>query len=222
MQVTETLSQGLKREYNIFSAGERSRREAERQLAELKTKAAINGFRPGKVPVAHLRKVYGRSVMADVVQEAINAANKQIVDDNGLRLAREPKIELPTDRPRSRRRSRRAATSTSRSRSRCCRNSRSANSPISRSSGRSPMSRRPKSRPRSSGSPTSRRTYTDEARGRQGRDHDRVTVDFDGTIDGEPFEGGAGQGHRGRARLRTPSSPASRSSCSASSRARSA
>ena len=49
------------------------------------------------MPVAHLKRVYGRSVMADVVQEAINEANKQIVDNNGLRLAQEPKVELPTD-----------------------------------------------------------------------------------------------------------------------------
>src|SRR6202041_3458748 len=42
-------------------------------------------------------KVYGKSVMADVVQEGIASANKKIIDDNPLRLAREPKVELPTD-----------------------------------------------------------------------------------------------------------------------------
>ena len=98
MQVTETLSQGLKREYSNRSVGDRSGgARLDGQLADLKNKVKINGFRPGKVPVAHLKRVYGRSVMADVVQEAINEANKQIVDDNGLRLAQEPKIELPTD-----------------------------------------------------------------------------------------------------------------------------
>jgi trigger factor len=98
MQVTETLSQGLKREYNVLvSAGDLASK-LDTQLADLKNKVRINGFRPGKVPVAHLRRMYGRSVMAEVVQETINAANKQIVDDNGLRLAMEPKIELPTER----------------------------------------------------------------------------------------------------------------------------
>lgn len=98
MQVTETLSQGLKREYNVVvSAGDLATK-LDSQLNDLKTKVKINGFRPGKVPVAHLKKVYGRSVMADVVQETINAANKQIVDDNHLRLAMEPKVELPSDR----------------------------------------------------------------------------------------------------------------------------
>ena len=55
----------------------------------------INGFRPGKVPVAHLRRVYGRSVMADVVQNAVNEANRKIVEDNSLKLALEPQIEFP-------------------------------------------------------------------------------------------------------------------------------
>ena len=97
MQVTETLSQGLKREYDIFLPASDLAEKLNAQLAELKTKAQIKGFRPGKVPVEHLRKVYGKSVMADVVQEAINSANKQIVDDNKLRLAREPRVDLPTD-----------------------------------------------------------------------------------------------------------------------------
>src|SRR5271167_140922 len=98
MQVTETLSQGLKREYSVVvSAGDLASK-LDSQLADLKTKVKINGFRPGKVPVAHLKRVYGRSVMAEVVQDTINAANKQIIDDNGLRLAMEPKVELPTER----------------------------------------------------------------------------------------------------------------------------
>ena len=97
MQVTETLSQGLKREYDISLPASDLAAKLDGQLAELKAKVRINGFRPGKVPVEHLRRVYGKSVMADVVQEAIASANKKIVDDNHLRLAREPKVELPGD-----------------------------------------------------------------------------------------------------------------------------
>ena len=71
MQVTETLSQGLKREYDIFLPASDLAAKLNTQLAELKGKVRINGFRPGKVPVEHLRKVYGKSVMADVVQQTI-------------------------------------------------------------------------------------------------------------------------------------------------------
>ncbi len=97
MQVTETLSQGLKREYDIFLPASDLAEKLNGQLTELKAKVRINGFRPGKVPVEHLRKVYGKSVMADVVQQTIADANKKIVDDNNLRLAREPKVDLPSD-----------------------------------------------------------------------------------------------------------------------------
>ena len=98
MQVTETLSQGLKREYAIVVPASDLASRLEAQLADMKNKVRINGFRPGKVPVAHLKRVYGRSVMADLVQETITEANKQIVDEHGLKLAREPRVELPGDK----------------------------------------------------------------------------------------------------------------------------
>ena len=82
MQVVEVSSQGLKREYSVtLPAGELASR-LNAQLDDLKGKVKINGFRPGKVPMAHLKKMYGRSVMADVVQSAINDANRQIVEDH--------------------------------------------------------------------------------------------------------------------------------------------
>ena len=97
MQVTETSSQGLKREYKVvLPAGDLASR-LDTQLNDLRGKARINGFRPGKVPVAHLRRLYGRSIMADVVQEAVNEANRKIVEDNDLRLATEPKLDFPEE-----------------------------------------------------------------------------------------------------------------------------
>ena len=97
MQVTETLSQGLKRAYKVVLPAQELAARLDGQLAEMKTKAKINGFRPGKVPVSYLKRVYGKSVMADVVQNAVTEANRKIVEDNGLRLANEPKIDFPTD-----------------------------------------------------------------------------------------------------------------------------
>ena len=98
MQVVETLSQGLKREYKVtLAAGDLAAR-LEGQLNDLKTKVKINGFRPGKVPVSHLRKVYGRSVMAEIVETAVNEANGKIVEEHGLRLAQRPKVDFSTDR----------------------------------------------------------------------------------------------------------------------------
>jgi trigger factor len=97
MQVTQTLSEGLKREFKVVLAAEDLAARVEGQLAEIKSKARIKGFRPGKVPVTHLRRLYGRSIMAEVVQEAVNEANREIIEGNKLKLAGAPKIELGDD-----------------------------------------------------------------------------------------------------------------------------
>jgi len=98
MNVTETLSQGLKREFQVVLNATDLKTRLDDGLAGLQGKARINGFRPGKVPVGHLRRLYGRSVMADVVQNAVNEANQKIVADNGLKLAFEPQIKFPEDK----------------------------------------------------------------------------------------------------------------------------
>ena len=97
MQVTEINAQGLKREFQVLLAAGELEERLTTELSGMKDKVQLKGFRPGKVPVAHLRKVYGRSVMAEVVQHAVNEANRKIVSDNGLKLAMEPKVEFPTD-----------------------------------------------------------------------------------------------------------------------------
>src|ERR1700754_3316632 len=97
MQVTETLSDGLKREFQITVPAADLEARMSGRLAELKNKVQIRGFRPGKVPVDHLRKVYGRSVMAETIEAAVRDANAKIVNDNNFKLAAEPKVTLPED-----------------------------------------------------------------------------------------------------------------------------
>jgi trigger factor len=97
MQVTETQAQGLRREFKVVFAAAELAQRLDEQLIDLKGKIRINGFRPGKVPIGHLKRIYGRSVMADIVKDVVNEANRKIVDDNGLRLAGEPKIDFPED-----------------------------------------------------------------------------------------------------------------------------
>jgi trigger factor len=97
MQVTQTLDEGLKREFKIVvSASDLDARLNER-LATLKDRVNINGFRKGKVPIGHLKKLYGKSVMAEVVEQVVADANRKIVDDNGLKLAMQPKVSLTED-----------------------------------------------------------------------------------------------------------------------------
>jgi trigger factor len=97
MQVTETTSDGLKREFQVtVPAADLAARMAGR-LSDLKDRIQLRGFRPGKVPVTHLRKVYGRSVMAETLEAVIRETNAKIVEERGLRLAMEPKVTLPEE-----------------------------------------------------------------------------------------------------------------------------
>src|SRR5215203_3596580 len=98
MQVTETLSQGLRREFKVVLPATELEQRLTSELSTLKDRVRLNCFRPGKVPVGHLRRVYGRSVMADVLQNAVNEANRKIVEDNSLKLANEPQIQFPEDK----------------------------------------------------------------------------------------------------------------------------
>jgi trigger factor len=97
MQVTQTRAQGLKLEFKVVLEGADLAERVEGQLVEAKAKARIPGFRPGKVPVSHLKRLYGRSIIAEVVQDAVNEANRKIVEDNQLRLAMDPKIDIAGD-----------------------------------------------------------------------------------------------------------------------------
>jgi trigger factor len=97
MQVTETLAEGLKHEFTINVPASDLDAKADARLVDLKDKVRINGFRPGKVPVSHLKKVYGRSVMAETVEQTIRDTNSQIFTERGFKLATEPKVTMPTE-----------------------------------------------------------------------------------------------------------------------------
>jgi trigger factor len=97
MQVTETLAEGLKHEFQISVPASDLDAKADARLVDLKGKVRLNGFRPGKVPVSHLKKVYGRSVMAETIDQTIRDTNTQIFTERGFRLASEPKITMPTE-----------------------------------------------------------------------------------------------------------------------------
>lgn len=97
MQVTETISDGLKREFKVVVPASDLANKADAKLGELKDQVRINGFRPGKVPVAHLRRLYGRAVMAEMIEVAVREANAQIVTERGFKLVREPQVTLPSE-----------------------------------------------------------------------------------------------------------------------------
>ena len=90
MQVTETTNDGLRREFRVVVPATDLQTRVNERLAQMKDQVRINGFRPGKVPVAHLKKVYGRAVMAETIDLMVRETNSKIVTDHGLKLAMEP------------------------------------------------------------------------------------------------------------------------------------
>jgi len=97
MQVKETLSEGLKREYEVVVPAADLDQRVNAKLDEIKDRVNIAGFRPGKVPMSHLKRVYGKSVMSEVIQQAVNDTNQKIVDDGKFKLAMEPKVTLAAE-----------------------------------------------------------------------------------------------------------------------------
>ncbi len=94
MQVTETLSDGLKRAWSVVvPAADIDARRAKR-LAEITRTANIPGFRPGKVPAGVIKKRYGQAIMAEVLEESVNGATQQVMTDRGLRPAVQPKVDV--------------------------------------------------------------------------------------------------------------------------------
>ena len=98
MQVIEKQNDGLKRELEIvIAAGELDQKLVAR-LDDMKQRVQIKGFRPGKVPVDHIRKIYGRSVMAEVLQETVNETSRKAISERQERPAFEPEINLTEDK----------------------------------------------------------------------------------------------------------------------------
>ena len=94
MQVTETARDGLKRTLQVVvEKAELGERFSER-LDELKDRVQIKGFRRGKVPTAHLKKVYGKSVMQEVLEQTVSDTSAKAVKDRNERPAQQPKVEL--------------------------------------------------------------------------------------------------------------------------------
>ena len=94
MLVTETLSDGLRRAYAVVLPAADIAERHGAKLAELGKTLKLPGFRPGKVPLPIVRQRYGQAVIAEVLEESVSAASRQLLSDRGLRPAVEPKIDL--------------------------------------------------------------------------------------------------------------------------------
>lgn len=194
MQVTETLSEGLKHEFKISVPASDLDAKAGAKLVDLKDKVRLNGFRPGKVPVTHLKKVYGRSVMAETIDQTIRDANTQLFSERGFKLATEPKITMPTEQAEVEELLNGKTDLTY-----------TVAIEVVPSIALADFKTFQVEKPVADVSDSdvdeaikriadTNRGYADKGEGAKAASGDRVTINFKGTINGEAFEGGAGEG----------------------------
>jgi trigger factor len=94
MQVTETKNEGLAREFKVVVPAATIEEQVNAKLEEIKSQVRLPGFRPGKIPAKLLRQRYGKSVMGEVLEAAVNESTSKVLADNELRPAVQPKIEV--------------------------------------------------------------------------------------------------------------------------------
>ncbi len=97
MEVTESTSDGLKRELKVVIGAKELNRRLSDKLNEIKGDVQLKGFRPGKVPIDHIKKIYGRSVMAEIVQQTVTETSQKAVADREERPAVQPEVSLGED-----------------------------------------------------------------------------------------------------------------------------
>lgn len=94
MEIVENSAESLSRQYAIKVSHEELSERLDEKIKEIQPKVNLKGFRPGKVPATHIRKVFGESMMEDVIQSTISEASQKAITDKELRTASQPQIQL--------------------------------------------------------------------------------------------------------------------------------
>src|ERR1700722_19222340 len=93
MQITQTVSEDLRRQYTVTVLASELDAKVTKRLEEMKPRVNLKGFRPGKAPVSFLKKQFGKSVMGEVVEQAVNEGSQKAISDNQLKPALQPRVE---------------------------------------------------------------------------------------------------------------------------------
>jgi trigger factor len=97
MQLTERRSEGLLRVYDVRVPAAELQQKLNAKIEEVRPRVRINGFRPGKVPASHIRKLYGPSMMQDIINETVQRSTKEGLEKANARPASEPALDVKSD-----------------------------------------------------------------------------------------------------------------------------
>ena len=93
MQISETVSQDLHKQFTVTVPAAELDSRVTKRLEEMKSKVNLKGFRPGKAPVSFLKKQFGKSIMGEVVEQAVSEGSQKVIADNKLKPALQPRVE---------------------------------------------------------------------------------------------------------------------------------
>src|ERR1700676_2850306 len=93
MQVIQKSGEGLSRVYGVKVGADELGAKLEAKILEIAPRLNLRGFRPGKVPAAHVRRIYGKALMGEAAEQTVDEPSKQVVEDNGLRSAAQPDLK---------------------------------------------------------------------------------------------------------------------------------
>ncbi|MCF8474357.1 MAG: trigger factor [Emcibacter sp.] len=94
MQVTQTVSEGLKRGYKVVISADDIDKRVDVEIAKIQGKIKMPGFRPGKTPLSLLKKLHGKNLLGQVLEETINTTSQEALNKDNVRPAMQPKIEV--------------------------------------------------------------------------------------------------------------------------------
>lgn len=97
MQVVETKTDELTREFRVAVPLAEIERRVNERLDELARTVKLQGFRPGKVPMTLLRKRFGTALKSEAIEQAINESSKEVMRERGLKPAAAPSFDLAPD-----------------------------------------------------------------------------------------------------------------------------
>jgi trigger factor len=93
MQITQTVSEDLHRQFTVTVPASELDSRVTARLEEMKSRVNLKGFRPGKAPISHLKKQFGKSIMGEIVEQAVNEGSQKAIADNALKPALQPRVE---------------------------------------------------------------------------------------------------------------------------------
>lgn len=97
MDVTETNAEGLSRTFKVTVPASELAAKLDSRIAEIRPQMNLKGFRPGKVPAAHVKKMFGKSIMSELIESLVGETNQKALEDAKVRPASQPDVQMDGD-----------------------------------------------------------------------------------------------------------------------------